>query len=210
MADDGEEERRRGSGGGGEGAGGESCLGHRVPTKGFFAFSPPPPFCRMLRLRRDVVPDDDESARERPRVRIPGAELRREQRRRPRGGGLARGLTGKKERKKEKNLDKTNENLNTFFQNSNPSFPSFQSMHFVLDASRTWSRPCSFSALFLVWKEERKRGRREGKKERTNFFSAFFLSPLSLSLSLSLSLALPTRPTHFCLVLLALKLRPVC
>ena len=64
-------------------------------------------------------------------------------------------------------------------------------MHFVLDASRTWSRPCSFSALFLVWKEERKRGRREGKKERkkerTNFFSAFFLSPLSLSLSLSLA-----------------------
>jgi len=104
VADDGEEERRRGSGGGGEGAGGESCLGHRVPTKGFFAFSPPPPFCRMLRLRRDVVPDDDESARERPRVRIPGAELRREQRRRPRGGGLARGLTGKKERKKEKRI----------------------------------------------------------------------------------------------------------
>ena len=164
MADDGEEERRRGSGGGGEGAGGESCLGHRVPTKGFFfAFSPPPPFCRMLRLRRDVVPDDDESARELPRVRIPGAELRREQRRRPRGGGLARGLTGKKERKKEKNLDKTNENLNTFFQNSNPSFPSFQSMHFVLDASRTWSRPCSFPSL-----ERREKERETGGKEREN------------------------------------------
>ena len=158
-------------------------------------FSPPlPPSRRLLRLRRHVVPDDDEPSRERPRVRVPGAELqRREWRRRPRGGGLARGLN---EKKKKKTTDERKPHQ-LFLSNLDPLFflPSKNSFRPRCVPPRLVPFLVLFLLFSVVWKErekeregERERGTGWGKEKRKNFsssshfFGSLFSSPTLFAL----------------------------